>query len=37
MQSLLKPGDSDFWAGLMATKKYFFPYSSFVIKDGSKK
>ena len=30
-----KPGDSHFWAGLMATKKYFFPYGSFSIKDGS--
>jgi hypothetical protein len=30
-----KPGDSPFWAGLMATKKYFFRYGSFSIKDGS--
>ena len=30
-----KPGDSHFWAGLMATKKYFFSYGSFSIKDGS--
>jgi hypothetical protein len=31
----LKPEDSHFWAGLMATKKYFFPYCSVIIKDGS--
>ena len=31
-----KPGDSHFWAGLMATKKYFFCYGSFSIKDSSK-
>ena len=30
-----KSGDSHFWAGLMATKKFFFPYGSFSIKDGS--
>ena len=30
-----KAGDSHFWAGLMATKKFFFPYGSFSIKDGS--
>jgi hypothetical protein len=24
-----KPGDSYFWAGLMTTKKFFFPYGSF--------
>ena len=30
-----KLGDSHFWAGLMATKKFFFPYGSFSIKDGS--
>ena len=30
-----KPGDSHFWAGLMATKKFLFPYGSFSIKDGS--
>ena len=30
-----KPGDSHFWAGLMATKKKFFPYGSFSIRDGS--
>jgi hypothetical protein len=30
-----KPRDSHFWAGLMATKKYFFCYGSFSIKDGS--
>ena len=30
-----KPGDSHFWAGLMATKKHFFRFGSFAIKDGS--
>ena len=30
-----KPGDSHFWAGLMATKKHFFRFGSFSIKDGS--
>ena len=30
-----KPGDSHFWVGLMATKKFFFPLGSFSIKDGS--
>ena len=30
-----KSGDSHFWAGLMATKKFFLPYGSFSIKDGS--
>ena len=30
-----KPGDSHFWAGVMATKKFFFPYGSFFIKNGS--
>ena len=30
-----KPGDSHFWAGLMATKKFFFPLGTFSIKDGS--
>ena len=30
-----KPGDSHFWAGLMATKKHFFRYGVFSIKDGS--
>jgi hypothetical protein len=28
-----KSGDSHFWAGLMATKKYFFPYGSLFIRD----
>jgi hypothetical protein len=32
---LWKPGDSYFWAGHMATKKYFFGLGSFFIKDGS--
>jgi hypothetical protein len=30
-----KPGDSHFWAGLMATKKHFFRFGSFSIRDGS--
>jgi hypothetical protein len=30
-----KPLDSHFWAGLMATKKYFFRYGTFCIKNGS--
>ena len=30
-----KPKDSHFWAGPLATKKYFFCYGSFSIKDGS--
>jgi hypothetical protein len=34
-QVLWKPGDSHFWAGLMATKKYLFTLGSFAIKDGS--
>jgi hypothetical protein len=34
-QVVWRPGDSHFWAGLMASKKYFFPYISFSIKDGS--
>jgi hypothetical protein len=34
-QVIWKPGDSHFWAGLMETKKFFFPYGSFSIKDGS--
>ena len=34
-QVIWKPGDSHFWAGLMATKKYFFPHGSFSIRDGS--
>jgi hypothetical protein len=36
VQSFLDPWDSYLLAGLMATKKYFFPYGSFIIKDGSK-
>jgi hypothetical protein len=35
-QVFLKPGDSYFWAGLMATKKHFFCHGKFSIKDGSK-
>ena len=34
-QVLWKPGDSHFWAVLMATKKFFFPHGSFSIRDGS--
>jgi hypothetical protein len=34
-QVIWKPGDSHFWAGLMATKKSFFCLGSFSIKDGS--
>ena len=34
-QILWKPGDSYFWAGLMATKKHFFRFGFFAIKDGS--
>ena len=34
-QVLWKPGDSHFWAGPMATKKLFFPYGSFSIRNGS--
>jgi len=30
-----KPGDSHFWSGPMATKKDFFRFGSFHIKDGS--
>jgi hypothetical protein len=30
-----KHGDSHFWAGLMASKKYFFPHGTFSINDGS--
>jgi hypothetical protein len=30
-----KPGDSHFWAGLMATKSKFFRFGHFFIKDGS--
>jgi hypothetical protein len=34
-QVLWKIGDHIFWAGLMATKKFFFRLSSFSIKDDS--
>jgi hypothetical protein len=34
-QVLHKSRDSHFWAGLMATKKFFFKYGTFSIKDGS--
>jgi hypothetical protein len=34
-QVLWKPGDSHFWAGLMAINKFFFGLGSFSIKDGS--
>jgi hypothetical protein len=28
-----KPRDSHFWADIMATKKFFFPYWAFGIRD----
>jgi hypothetical protein len=34
-QVLWKPGGSHFWAGLMATTKFFFGHGSFSIRDGS--
>jgi hypothetical protein len=34
-QVLWKPGDSHFWAGLMATKKFSSAMVLFLIKDGS--
>ena len=34
-QAYWKPGDSHFWAGLMAAKKQLFRFGSFAIKDGS--
>jgi hypothetical protein len=34
-QVLWQPGDSHFWAGLMSTKRYFFPHGVFSIRDGS--
>jgi hypothetical protein len=34
-QVLWKPGDSRFWAGLMASKKFFFSHGTFSINDGS--
>jgi hypothetical protein len=34
-QVIWKPGDSHFWAGLMATKNQFFRLGKFSIKDGS--
>ena len=34
-QVFWKPGDSHFWADLMATKKFFFQHGSFSIRDGS--
>jgi hypothetical protein len=33
-QVLWKPRDSHFWAGLMATKKFFFRFGTFSSKDG---
>jgi hypothetical protein len=33
-QVVWKPGDSHFWAGLMASKKFFFRYGTFSINDG---
>ena len=34
-QAFWKPGDSHFWAGLMAAKKHLFHFGSFTIKDES--
>ena len=34
-QAYWKPGDSHFWASLMAAKKHLFRFGSFAIKDGS--
>jgi hypothetical protein len=34
-KAVWKPRDSHFWAGLMATKKFFFCYGTFSTKDGS--
>jgi hypothetical protein len=34
-QVFWKPGDSHFWAGLMAAKPNFFRFGHFSIKDGS--
>jgi hypothetical protein len=34
-QILWKHGEWHFSAGLMVTKKYFFPYCSFATKNGS--
>jgi hypothetical protein len=34
-QVFWKPGDSHFLAGLMASKKFFFPHGTFSINDGS--
>jgi hypothetical protein len=33
-QVVWKPGDSHFWAGIMAKKKDFFRHGSFSIRDG---
>lgn len=34
-QSYWKPGDSHFWASLMAVKKHLFHFGSFTIKEVS--
>ena len=34
-QAYWTPGDSHFWAGLMAAKKHLFRFGSFAIRDGS--
>jgi hypothetical protein len=34
-QVIWKPGDSHFWAGLMASKKFVFHYGTLSINDGS--
>jgi hypothetical protein len=36
LTGLLKSEDSYFWVGLMAIKKYFFHFRSFLTKDGSR-
>jgi hypothetical protein len=35
VQLVWKHGDSHFWLGLMAMKKFFFRYGSFSINDGA--
>jgi hypothetical protein len=35
-QVFWKAGDSHFWADIMARKKFFFPYGSFNIRNGSR-
>jgi hypothetical protein len=35
LRSFGNQGIHIFWAGIMATKKHFFPYGSLSIRDGS--